>query len=183
MPHISIALPPKELLLQFFSYDPATGNLISRKTGKPIRQINANGYIVVALARRLGRKITGAARIIYHMHHGDLRPTDLIDHIDGNPQNNRVENLRKTTQQVNTWNTAGHLDGQSGLKGVSPHRGRWRAQLRHNGKNLFLGSRATPEEAHVLYVEAVARLRGSEFLPAPARLRQMPGNPSVKPCK
>ena len=37
----------------------------------------------------------------------DAKPGDIIDHIDGDPLNNRRENLRFVTNQQNAWNARG----------------------------------------------------------------------------
>lgn len=45
-----------------------------------------------------------AHRIIWAMHHG-RSPTGVIDHINGKPWDNRIENLREATHAQNRWNS------------------------------------------------------------------------------
>jgi hypothetical protein len=64
-----------------------------------------------------------AHRAIFLMHHGYL-PHE-IDHIDGNPLNNRIENLREVTKSENLSNTKIYRNNTSGTKGVSPCKTGW----------------------------------------------------------
>lgn len=63
-----------------------------------------------------------------------------VDHIDGNKLNNTRSNLRVVTKSQNTHNSA-YTRGKSKHRGVSwftPHN-RWRAKIRINGKDIYLG--------------------------------------------
>lgn len=83
----------------------------------------------------------------------------VIDHINvNNPDNTldcRRENLRILTVRQNSHNRKPKMgkrttvDGSSadGLRGVAYHRGKWRTQLRIDGKNHLMGRYDTPEEA------------------------------------
>jgi hypothetical protein len=102
------------------------------------------------------------ARIIYKLCH--LVEPEYIDHKDRNPRNNQIENLRSATRQENGRN-AFHPVGASGFTGVRPKRKRFIANIQGlSGKNIFLGSFATAEEAHTIYREASIRIFG-EFSP------------------
>jgi hypothetical protein len=74
---------------------------------------------------------------------------DVIDHRDGNPSNNCVENLRITTQQGNNWN-------MTRAKGYSWHKGcqKWMAYINVNDKSIYLGLFETEEAAHQAYLNA-----------------------------
>lgn len=103
------------------------------------------------------------SKIIYKMVTG-LEP-DYIDHKDTDPENNRWTNLRPATCSENGFNRIGRRDGAAGLKGVSvmAHRkaNPYLAQIGVDGKITYLGTYATAEEAHAVYVEAATRLHGS----------------------
>jgi HNH endonuclease/AP2 domain len=94
-------------------------------------------------------------------------PAALIDHINGNPADNRIANLREASRSQNQANSGLRLGNRSGLKGISrkPY-GTWSAQIFYQGTKHYLGTFATPEEAHAAYREAARRLFG-EF----ARMR------------
>lgn len=58
-------------------------------------------------------------RVIWEMFNGKLEKKIIIDHRDGNPLNNRLYNLRATTQPKNTRNAGMRNDNSSGVNGVS----------------------------------------------------------------
>ena len=75
----------------------------------------------------------------------------VVDHINDNPQDNRVENLQLITQRENAYKTQGK--GSSKYKGVSwdKDRNKWVARININGKNIYLGGFNNEEEAHQAY--------------------------------
>lgn len=75
-------------------------------------------------------------------------PKSYIDHIDRNPLNNNVSNLRIVSHQQNTFNT--------NAKGCSWHKARnkWRSEIKLNGKYIHLGLFNTEEEARNAYLTA-----------------------------
>jgi len=67
------------------------------------------------------------------------QPREQTDHIDGNPKNNKRENLRIVTNQQNQM--ARHVAvGITGYKGVSKHGKGYRATIKLNGKIIRLGT-------------------------------------------
>lgn len=68
-------------------------------------------------------------------------PLGEVDHIDGNPQNNRWENLRVVSRAENRRNAARRKDNPSGVTGVAKVIGshKWRACIRYQGKLVLLG--------------------------------------------
>lgn len=77
-------------------------------------------------------------------------PTDMVDHIDNDRLNNSFENLRVVTPQANTFNTK--------AKGYSwfAKSGKWRAAIRKDGKDYYLGLHDTEEAAREAYLKAKA---------------------------
>ena len=58
-------------------------------------------------------------RVVWEMFH-NVVPTDMkIDHINGNASDNRIENLRAVTHQINMQNVKMRIDNKSGVVGVS----------------------------------------------------------------
>ena len=86
-------------------------------------------------------------------------PTKCIDHINGDPLDNRIENLREATLAENAQNVAMHRDNTSGYLGVSFDRPRnkFQARLCVDGKVVFRGRFDTAEEAHEAYKAAKRR--------------------------
>lgn len=85
-----------------------------------------------------------------------------VDHRNGNTFDNRKSNLRVATKKQNNCNVDITVRNTSGFKGVSycKRTGRYRAQIRVEGRNRSLGYRDTPEEAAELYAEAAMKYHG-----------------------
>jgi hypothetical protein len=93
------------------------------------------GYHIV----RIGGKNHYFQRVIFMMHHGYL-PVN-VDHIDGNPANNRIENLRAATRSQNGLNQKIHKRNKSGFRGVSWNQKmqKWIATCQIDNKQKYLG--------------------------------------------
>lgn len=82
-----------------YRYNPLTGEFVERRTGRVIPQPN----------RRMTLQIEGrpyyAHRVAWAMCHGK-DPEHVIDHINQNPRDNRLANLRDVPQSVNCRNVA-----------------------------------------------------------------------------
>ena len=109
----------------------------------------------------IGPRSYQAHRLIW-MHYYGVVPAYQIDHIDGNPLNNRITNLREATHAQNQQNRGPHKGSESGFKGVARHRAKWSARIYCDGKYYCLGSYETPEAASAVY-EAKARELHGEF--------------------
>ena len=132
-------------LLRVFKY--VDGELFWAATGSPAGYCDGSGRVRV----RFGGKNYFAHRIIYQMHFGDLVSEACVDHVDGDPKNNRIENLRAATQAQNNANTRKRAN--KGYKGVSWHKrdSLWRARIQVGGKGKTLGYSKIQEEAAVMY--------------------------------
>jgi len=88
-----------------------------------------------------------------------------VDHIDGNPLNNCLSNLRWATHSENQWNRGKQRNNTSDHKGVSFNKrdGKWEAYIYLNGKKKHLGSFGSPEEANATRVKAARELHGEFF--------------------
>jgi hypothetical protein len=93
-------------------------------------------------------------RIIYKMFNSDF--DGFIDHIDGNPANNRIENLRVASPAQNQSNAKLRTDNTSGVKGVSfdKSKNKWKVRLQVNNKPILLGNFEDFEFAELVMVEA-----------------------------
>lgn len=100
----------------------------------------------------IDQKLYGEHRLVWLYHYGAF-PDGVIDHIDRNPLNNSIRNLRVVKHAENCQNTKKHIDNTSGYKGVywNKQRSRWMAKIVVNGKQHHLGIFLTPEEASVAY--------------------------------
>lgn len=94
-------------------------------------------------------------RLIYLWHTGES-PT-IVDHIDHNRQNNRIENLRPASFSDNSRNALLRNDAQIKVKGVTYRPGKRKpyvAELRVNGKRVLHLSCFTLQEAERAVKEA-----------------------------
>ena len=108
-----------------------------------------NGYVIV----RVDNAYHLLHRLIFLMHKGVL-PSN-IDHINRNPSDNRIENLREATLTQNQGNRKQDHRNKSGFRGVvwNKRRAKWQAQIGINGKSKYLGIFDTAEEAYLKYCQ------------------------------
>jgi hypothetical protein len=153
-----------EQLRDLLHYGPTTGLFTWLKPQHKEERIGsaagclANGYVVIGINGRLYR----AHRLAWLYMHGSW-PSGVVDHKNTNRSDNRIENLRDVTQQVNTQNRkAANANSQSGLLGAhrsaSRSRKQWVARINVGDTEHRLGDFDTAEEAHAAYVEAKRRL-------------------------
>lgn len=102
-------------------------------------------------------------RVIFMMHHGWL-PT-YLDHIDGNPRNNRVENLRPASLSMNAANRKIQENNTSGYRGVHYEKktGKFIVQIGSRKNKSYIGSYDTAEMASAAY-EVAAKERYGDFV-------------------
>lgn len=142
----------KEKVQKIFDYDQESGQL-TRKIGKK-KLKPSRGYYQV----RVDGKKHYAHRIIYIWNYGSISDEIDIDHIDRDPTNNKIQNLRIATHTQNMHNRKKPNTNKSGLIGVSiMNDGRlkkFRSQIIANGKNILLGHFICPVEASAKYIIA-----------------------------
>lgn len=153
-------LPSQEVLRQLLRYEPATGRLIWLPRGPQWFQdskyppervarwwnerfaeteafctVDRKGYPYgFIFSRRVAKH-----RIVWAFHHNQINGE--IDHIDGDPTNSRIENLRDVTRQSNMQNKRTYARNTSGFRGVywSKRAGKWRVALSSGGKERHIG--------------------------------------------
>jgi hypothetical protein len=86
-----------------------------------------------------GKKIK-AHRAAWLLYYGEW-PNDAIDHINGNPGDNRIANLRVVDQLTNQKNAKRPKNNTSGAVGliILKGSGRWRAAIKVNYQEIHLG--------------------------------------------
>lgn len=106
----------------------------------------------------------GGREITIRMHRVILGLTSAdncqADHVDGNRLNNTRSNLRIATKTENLRNKAMHKNNTTGYKGVYCRRGRYRAHIQTEGRNIHIGTYNTPEAAARAYDEAAKKYFG-----------------------
>ena len=147
-----------ERLRKTLRYDPETGLFNRINNGRPIGRVSWCGYIDIDLFERQYR----AHRLAWLYMTGQW-PNGVIDHIDGDRQNNAFSNLREATREQNSFNAVPRRPKSSNLpRGVRQcHKAvSYQAEISKQGKKIHLGSYKTPEEASEVYQLAAELLHG-----------------------
>ena len=146
-------LPDVKVLLKRYYYDPETGLVKSKRTGRLI-SCKVRGYLVTGIN---GMTSVGLHRIIWKMMTGVDPVGKVVDHINGNTLDNRWSNLRLVTSEQNRLNTRG--------LGITKHgTNRWRSQISVDGQSRYIGVYDCPLIARIAYEDKCRELRG-EFSP------------------
>lgn len=125
------------------------GSVFFKKTGprrtlnKKIGHVNRHGYRVTSVKNKF-MSVHRLAWILYYK----LFPDGIIDHINGNRDDNRFENLRLVDAKENTRNTYKTRNGRLFGCHFCHYTKKWRAQIKINGKKKHLGRFNTELEAH-----------------------------------
>lgn len=151
-----------ERLRELFLYDPETGlftRAVTRGRGKQgavVGHKQTKGYLQV--------EIDGTAYVLHRLAwlyvHG-CWPTTQLDHRDGNRTNNRIANLRESTNIQNSYNRDKPRSNTSGQKGVYLFQGKWTAQINAEGTRHYLGRFADINDAAHAVRTAREKLHGS----------------------
>ena len=140
-----------EYLRSILHYSPETGIFTRKvstannvKAGDIAGSLDGDGYLLIGVQSR----VHSAHRLAWFYVYGTW-PKDQLDHINRNPADNRIANLREATNKQNLQNAGKYSHNTSGHPGVCWHkqRSKWRASIRHNQKLIHLGLFTTLEEA------------------------------------
>ena len=145
-------------------YNPMTGVFTWRvdvkgrggviRAGTVAGHANKDGYIEIGID---GKHYLAHRLAWFYVH--AIWPPRQVDHEDTIRNHNRIGNLRLATNAENHQNLRrARIDSKSGILGVSwnKRRGKWRAQIVVNGRNIALGHHDTPEAAEAAYRAAKA---------------------------
>ncbi len=85
----------------------------------------------------------------------------IVDHINGDPLDNRLANLRIGTKAKNNYNAKKRKNGTSKYKGVSKVvYDRYVSTITHKGKRYYLGTFGSEREAGLAYNKKAVELFG-----------------------
>jgi hypothetical protein len=148
----------QERLKEVVSYDPSTGcfhwiwHHFGCNIGKIAGHYDAEGYRHLYIDKKRYR----AHNLAWLFIHGFL-PNAILDHVNGNPADNRIENLRECNASKNAFNKKRPVSNTSGIKGIwwRSNRSRWEAVIKVDGVRKFRKMFKTLEDAE----DAVRRAR------------------------
>ena len=146
-------LPTSERLKQLLVYDPNTGLFHWRvnrrgraRAGDEAGTLVPTGYVSI----EIDQKSVRAHRLAWLYVYGKMPPAGRdLDHINPDRADNRIANLRLATRPQNLHNAKLHARNKTGVTGVQwiQKHSRWRAFIQINGKQTYLGSFLTKQEA------------------------------------
>lgn len=154
-------LPSQRALRQLLSYEPETGKLYWRTRDKSF--FKSSGHTAEHRANMWNgawagkealnsvhpvKKYKGGSllmesvkchRVIWKLVYNE--EPEQIDHINGNPSDNRLCNLRAATNHMNQKNKGLHKNNKSGVCGVhwDKRHAKWMVQIGVNGKRVTVG--------------------------------------------
>ena len=159
-------LPPLEELRENIDYNPDTGIFtwikkpsIATKVGQEAGSVNKDGYICISFRNNLYY----AHRLAYYMYYGIDPLEKLVDHIDGDKSNNKINNLRLATKSQNGANRVNlPSNNTSGAIGVCWDKKpkMWKALIMINGEQKHLGYFINKEDAIQARNEAEVKYYG-----------------------
>ncbi len=126
--------------------------LIGKKAGCQ----SSGAYGVV----NLDSKSYSLHKVIFCMHNGYMPP--IVDHINGNKSDHRIENLRAATHQSNNWNKVTQSNNKLGKKNISWHKQnqKYWVQLVQNRKKVVSVFVDNLELAELVAIEARNKYHG-----------------------
>ncbi len=150
----------QEQLHKLFVYE--DGKLVRRisvnnctKVGDVAGCDNGHGYLSIGINGKNYRN----NRIIFLMHHGYL--PRVVDHINRDKKDNRIDNLRAATHSQNSANAL-RESGSSKYKGVCwvKSRSNWQADIGLDNKKVFIGRFKSEDMAALAYNKKAKELYG-----------------------
>lgn len=142
----------REILLKIFKYE--NGKLWRRNTfhGNP-RTTRGEWVEMDCKERKVAEyskiQIDGHiylySRVLWTFLFGEIPEGMVIDHIDGDKNNNSIDNLRIVSRRKNGQNLQMHREGR--LPGTKRYKKRWRAYTSIGRNQVHLGCYDTPQEA------------------------------------
>lgn len=172
-------MKPKELALtaemvrERLAYNPLTGELTWRSSNRNHLPVDGVAGWINGRGRRkitIGGRPYFAHRVAWLYVYGKW-PSDQIDHINGDPLDNRIANLRDVSQFLNEQNQhRAQANNKTGYIGVSRRANAlatkpYRACIQVRGRGIHLGSYETADAARDAYLSAKRSMHPEAFAP------------------
>ena len=128
-----------------FTYKVATSNNLCSKIGNVAGTLRDGKYLVIVMD---GYHYY-SHRLAWFYTYGKW-PSGELDHKNTIKTDNRIDNLRPASGR-NQQNVSVRQDSKTGFKGVTPFKGKFKAQIYRDYKPYYLGLYDTAEEAYAAY--------------------------------
>lgn len=123
------------------------------------KQLYTKGYYRISLCKESNKETCKIHQLvaIAFMNHKKCGYDKVIDHIDSDTTNNRVDNLRIVS---NRFNCSRRKNVTSKYPGVhfNKSKNKWRAYIQIKGKNVYLGYFKDEYKAHLAYEEKLKEI-------------------------
>lgn len=139
------------------------GNVKNVKTGRILKPWKGpKNHLIVCLCQDGMKKKKSLHRLVGITFLSNPKNKAMIDHIDNDPTNNNVLNLRWATSQENGMNKQKNINNKSGMKGVSYNKDndKWNAQIMKKGKSIHLGYFDNVKDAGECYDDKAKKIFG-----------------------
>lgn len=134
-------------ILDYIYYDEASKTMFrwkkqmgSRKAGDVVGHIcTTSGYTIITL-----KGVRHPVQyLVWRLFCMELEDGKILDHIDRDRSNNRIDNLRICTHAENNWNKTVPSHSTTGVKGLTYHtkEGRWYGSISVRGKRFYKKSK------------------------------------------
>lgn len=127
-----------------YKYNPETGDFFNSK-GKIITRTGTHGYYRTSIRNENKLYDVWLHRLAWYIQYGEI-PV-VIDHINRDRKDNRIENLRNVNKKINNFN-------KSDVDGFSKHKDKFRARIYLNRKRIDLGFYDNEIDARKAYLDA-----------------------------
>jgi len=133
----------------------STGNVISKQFNYRILKNSKNilGHLKVNLYYNKKSKLHSVGRLVAAAFIGECPPNHMVNHIDGNKENNNVSNLEYVTNRENVgrgWKMKSLTSKYTGVS-FDKRTKKWKASIQEKGKNKTIGRFSNEIDAFKAY--------------------------------